>query len=318
MKLPPLRALTPESAGWGFFLCCAKEVRPGRNGDFITLTLQDNTGRVTARIFEDVDRLKTGFEAGDFVKVQGRGNLYSGRLQFIVEKIRRVNPEQDRAAGFSEEECIPSSPRPLEEMWDELQSLVAGIGDVMLAELLRRLIAAHEEKLRVWPAAMTIHHAYRGGFLEHVLKMAQVCLDLAKAYGANEDLLLAGVLLHDIGKLEELEYDRSTTYSREGRLVGHVAIGAMMVRETARGIPGFPPALLTEIEHLVLSHHGSRDFGSPVEPMTVEAFILSAVDQLDATVHQVRQAIDEDCGEGDFTPYQARLERVLYKGGRTG
>ena len=136
---------------------------------------------------------------------------------------------------------------------------------------------------------------------------------LGTAYGANKDLLTAGALLHDIGKLEELDYDRATRYSREGNLVGHVTLGAIMVRAAMSAIPDFPDVLRTQIEHLVVSHHGHKEFGAPVEPMTIEAMILSAADDLDAKLNQVRSALAEE-GEGEFTAYHNRLGRVLWRG----
>ncbi len=211
---------------------------------------------------------------------------------------------------------MPSAPRPIDEMWNELQALVAGVSDPHIRELLHRIVACNEAKLRVWPAAQVVHHAYRGGYLEHALKMADVALALARAYDARADLVVAGVLLHDIGKLQELAYDGTTRYSREGRLVGHITLGAIMVRDAALAIDGFPPDLLTEVEHLIASHHGSKDLGSPVEPMTVEALILAMADDLDAKIHQVRQATAEDANEGEFTAYHQRLGRVLWKGAK--
>jgi len=312
--LPRVRDLEAESAGVGFFLCTQKDVKPGRNGEFIAVTLQDATGRIAAKIFDGVDRLRGEFEAGEFVKVRARGNLYNDRLQLIIENIRRVHAEQDRQEGFREEDCVLSSPRPIEEMWAELQALLASVGDGYVRRLLERVICANERKLRVWPAAQTLHHAYRAGFLEHILQIARVVSRLAEIYGANRDLLVAGALLHDIGKLQELDYGVATSYSREGRLLGHISLGAQLVREAASAVDGFPPPLVTEIEHLVLSHHGCLEFGSPVAPMTVEAFILSFADDLDAKINMVRQAIRDDTGDGEFTSYHSRLERVLWKG----
>ncbi|MCX6551929.1 MAG: HD domain-containing protein [Acidobacteria bacterium] len=316
-RLPPLRTLTPDTTGWGYFLCTGKEARPGRNGEFLSLTLQDATGRIAARVFDDVENQKGEFDAGEFVKVQGRANTYNGRLQLVVERIRRVHVEQDRAQGFREEELVMSAPRPLDEMWAELVALVTSVQEPFVRALLERITREHEAKLRIWPAAQLVHHAYRGGFLEHILQIARVASQLADAYQANRDVVIAGAVLHDIGKLQELNYEASTSYSREGNLLGHIALGVVMVREAGRSIPEFPPALLTEIEHVVLSHHGSFEFGSPVEPMTVEAFILSMADDLDAKIHQVRAAIAEDTGDGEFTGYLQRLGRVIYKGGKT-
>ncbi len=316
MPLPPIRDIAPDATGTAFYLCQQKEVRTGRNGDFLSLTLLDATGRIAARVFDDVDRLRTEFDEGEFVKVKARATTYNGKLQLVVENIRRVNPAQDRAAGFKEEECVPSAPRAIDEMWADLEALVSGIGSPHLKRLLGCVLSRHGADLRVWPAAQLVHHAYRGGYLEHVLKIATVGAAIARSYGANADLVIAGAVLHDLGKLQELAYDGTTRYSREGRLLGHITLGAMMVRDAARAIEGFPPDLLTEIEHLVLSHHGSKDLGSPVEPMTAEAFILAMADDLDAKIHQVRQATAEDTSEGEFTTYQPRLGRVLWKGAR--
>jgi 3'-5' exoribonuclease len=313
-RLPFARALSPELNGWGFFLCTQKDVRQGRGGDlFISLTLQDKTGMVKGRIFNDAERLREEFDNGDFVKVQGRTDLFNGRVQLLVERIRRINSDQDKTQGFREEDCVLCAARSADDMWAELQDLIRHVRDPHVRELLQRITAQHADKLRVWPAAQTVHHAYRGGFLEHILSVARSALMLGATYGANQDLLTAGALLHDIGKLEELEYDRSTRYSREGNLVGHVTLGTIMVRTVMAAIPDFPDILRTQVEHLVVSHHGHREFGAPVEPMTIEAMILSAADDLDAKINQVRQALAED-GEGEFTPYHSRLGRVLWRG----
>jgi 3'-5' exoribonuclease len=313
-RFPNIRVLTPEIVGWGFFLCAQKDVRQGRGGElFVAVSLQDRTGLVRARIFSEAARLREEFDSGDFVKVQGRTELFNGRLQLVIENIRRVNPDQDRGQGFREEDCVLSAPRPVEEMWKELDELLLHVRDPFVRELLQRITAEHAGKLRIWPAALTVHHAYRSGFLEHILSVARSALTLGAAYGANQDLLTAGALLHDIGKLEELEYDRSTSYTREGNLVGHVTLGVMMARATMAAIPDFPDVLRAQIEHLIVSHHGHKEFGAPVEPMTIEAMILSAADDLDAKINQVKQALAEDA-EGEFTAYHSRLGRVLWRG----
>lgn len=313
-RFPNIRVLTPDMEGWGFFLCTRKDVRQGRGGDlFVAMLLQDRTGLVRARIFNEAARLAEEFDAGDFVKAHGRTELYNGRTQLVVESIRRVNPDQDAPHGFREGDCMLCAPRPVEEMWGELEQLILHVRDPYVRELLQRTASQHAEKLRIWPAAQAVHHAYRSGFLEHILSVARSALTLGAAYGANQDLLAAGALLHDIGKLHELEYDRSTSYTREGNLVGHVTLGVMMARATMAAIPGFPDVLRTQIEHLIVSHHGHKEFGAPVEPMTIEAMILSAADDLDAKINQVRQALAED-GDGEFTAYHSRLGRVLWRG----
>ena len=315
-RLPTLSTLSADDAGWGYFLCAYKETRSGRSGsEFLFLSLQDATGQVVAKLMTDVDRYKDQFEAGEFVRVEGRGSVYAGQLQLVLSSIRRVNPEQDRQHGFREEDAILSAPRPIDEMWEELQGHLRSVRSDHIRILLNRIVADHESQLRVWPAAQQIHHAYRGGFLEHITKMAEVGRYLARSYGASEDLVLAGVVLHDIGKLQELAYEGGQgTYTRDGNLVGHIVLGIIMAREAINGIAGFPDELRSHVEHLIASHHGIREHGSPVEPKTIEAFILAAVDELDAKLNQVRRAIDEDASDDEFTGWNKRLGRVLYKG----
>lgn len=315
-RLPKLSALTSDDQGWGYFLCSYKEVRAGRSGsEFIFLSLQDSSAQIVAKLLTDVERYKNEFDAGEFVRVEGHGSLYNGQLQLVLTSIRRINPDQDRREGFREEDAVLSAPRPIDDMWAELQEHLGGIKNDHIRVLLNRITADHEQQLRVWPAAQQIHHAYRGGFLEHITKMAEVGRLVSRAYGANEDLVLAGVVLHDIGKLQELSYEAGQgSYTRDGNLVGHIALGLMLVREACNGIAGFPIELRAQIEHLIASHHGVHEYGSPVEPKTIEAFILAAIDDLDAKLNQVRKAIAEDASDEEFTAWNKRLGRVLYKG----
>jgi 3'-5' exoribonuclease len=316
MKLPSAVDLRDDSEGWGFFLCARKEVRPTRSGgSIVSLVLQDASGEIPAKILEGSGAHRDDFDAGEFVKVQGRGNRHHQRLELVVDAIRRVNPTQDRLDGFREEDCIPSAPRPIEDMWTELQSRIGAVKNPWVRRLLDSIVESRAERLRTWPAAVTVHHAYRGGLLEHILSLAALGDGAAAVYGVDRDVLLAGAVLHDIGKLDELAYDSVTTYTRDGNMLGHIALGAAAVERAIAGIDGFPSDLRSRILHMVVSHHGSRELGSPVEPMTEEAFILSAIDDLDARLHQVRRHVREGGAEGEFTPYHPRLKRVLFRPG---
>jgi 3'-5' exoribonuclease len=312
-RLPRVTELEASSAGWGFFLCARKEVRNGRGGEYLALVLQDASGEIRAKVFQDVEIAKQEFEAGEFVKVQGKGNAFNQQLELILDKIRRVMPGKDAAEGFKEEDCIRCAPRPVDEMWHELLGRIAEVQNPHLRELLSALAARYADRLRIWPAARQIHHAYRSGLLEHILKIIEVGTFLAERYGARRDLLVAGAVLHDIGKLQELSYDFATDYTVEGNLVGHIAIGVGMLRDLIRERPEFPAGLAMELEHLVLSHHGAKDLGSPVEPMTIEAFLLAAADDLDAKIHQIRRHLAEDDTDGPFTSFHRRFERVFLK-----
>ena len=314
-RLPTLDALTPDAEGWGYFLCTYKELRAVRSGEILLFTLQDASGQMAAKLVDDVERFKDEFESGEFVRVEARATTFQGQPQLAVTHIRRVNPPQDRLQGFREEDCVLSAPRSVDDMWSELKGHLLSVRDPHIRVLLNRIVADNEADLRQWPAAQSIHHAYRGGLLEHKLKMAETGRFLARAYGVNEDLVLAGVLLHDIGKLRELQYEPGgAVYTRDGNLVGHIGLGLIMVREAINGISGFPAELRSQIEHLIVSHHGTRDHGSPVEPRTIEAFILAMVDELDTRIHQVRRAIREDASDDEFTGWHKRLGRVFYKG----
>ena len=315
-KLPLLSEIGHDVTGWGFFLCLDKEVATSRNGAaYLKVELQDRSGLIKGKVFQDVDTVKLEFDAGEFVKVQGRTNFYQGRVEFVVDKIRRVMPERDAADGFREEDCIRCAPRPVDEMWGELLERLDRVADPALRALLLTMIQKHADRLRIWPAARRVHHAYRSGLLEHILSIMNVAIFLADQYGARRDLLIAGALLHDIGKLQELSYDTATNYTVEGNLVGHIVLGVGMLRDAIRDqpAPGLPAELVTELEHLILSHHGDLEFGSPVKPMTIEAFLLAAVDDLDAKVHQIRQHLDDDDSPGRFTSVHRRLDRSLLK-----
>jgi 3'-5' exoribonuclease len=311
-RLPRIAELVASSSGTGFFLCARKERRTGRGGAFLSLVLQDVSGEIAGKVFQDVDAADAQFDAGEFVAVQGHGNLFQQRVDLVLDKIRRVIPD-DANRGFREEDCIPSSPRNVDEMWQELSDRIASVEHPALRDLLARIAAENADRLRVWPAARQVHHAYRSGLLEHLLKIMEIATMIAERYGARRDLLVAGALLHDIGKLRELNYEIAIDYSVEGNLVGHIVIGVGMLRDAIRAMPDFPPELAVELEHLILSHHGARELGSPVVPMTIEALILAAVDDLDAKIHQARRHLADDDTDGPFTSYHRHLERVLYK-----
>jgi len=168
-RLPPIGEIDGNASGWGFFLCAQKDLRPTKTGgSYLSLMLQDATGEIAAKVFDGAESLNTQFNKGDFVKVQGRGKVFKQQTELVLENIRRVNPAKDAADGFREEDCIPSSPRTLAEMWQELQTRIAEVRRPEIRAVLERIVASHGDKLRIWPAAVTVHHAYRGGLLEQV------------------------------------------------------------------------------------------------------------------------------------------------------
>lgn len=313
-RLPRIPSIAADSEGWGYFLCTRKERRPIRSGELLLVTLQDSAGQIDGKFLDDVARFDAEFDAGEFVRVEARGTTFQGQVQLVLSHIRRVHPPQDRLQGFREEDCVLSAPRSIDEMWAELEGHLAAVRDPSLRVLVQRMAADHRDALREWPAAQRVHHAYRGGLLEHIVKMAEAGRFLARAYGANEDLVMAGILLHDIGKLQELAAEPGgATYTRDGNLVGHIGLGLLVVHEAVNGISGFPDTLRAELEHIIVSHHGSQDRGSPVVPKTIEAFIVAAVDELDTRINQINRAVADDQTEAEFTGWHKKLARVLYK-----
>ncbi|MCH8819490.1 MAG: HD domain-containing protein [Acidobacteria bacterium] len=295
----------------------AKQLRLKRNGEpYLRLVLGDRSGRIESKIWDRVEELHKEIQAGDFVKYQGVVQTYNGRRQMVINQIRKVRPE-DSEAGFNPTELIPSTEYDIDEMWESLYALVLEhTSRPSIKQLLTQILDAHEEEIKSYPAGMEVHHGYRGGFLEHVLSVLKSALFFAGHYpDLDKDLLIAGAVLHDIGKLEELSGPDNPVYTTRGQLIGHVVMGFELVRKEAARIPEFPPTLLTLLEHLILSHQGQLEWGSPQPPKLPEALILHYLDDLDAKVNRFSQVLKEDPGDLDFTAYDRLLGRAVFKGG---
>jgi 3'-5' exoribonuclease len=287
-----------------------------RNGEpYLRLVLGDRSGRIEGKIWDGVDALQKEIQEGDLVKYQGVVQAYNGRNQMIIHKIRKVLPE-DSESGFDETELIPSTEYDVDEMWESLCSLVAEhTSRPSIKQLLTQVLDGHEEEIKSYPAAMEIHHGYRGGFLEHVLSVLKGALFFAGHYpDLDKDLLIAGAILHDIGKLEELSGPDNPAYTTRGHLIGHVVMGFDLVRQEAARIPEFPPTLLMLLEHLILSHQGQLEWGSPQQPKLPEALLLHYLDDLDAKINRFRRILKEDPSDSDFTAYDRFLGRAVFKG----
>lgn len=273
----------------GFALLSRKDVRQDRNGrDYVDAELTDSSGTVAAKVWPDSPAIKGRFSEKDFVAFKGSVRLYRDQLQVNIDHCRQVQ-DSDREKGFDPELLIPTTPEDVDDLWRRLETLLAGLerpAARRLAEEAQRLYGA---RLRDHPAAKSIHHAYRGGLLEHVVKMAEVAADLCRHYPEiDRDLVLLGVYFHDLGKIREIGAMPANDYTPEGQLVGHIAIGLEMLRECCAAVPEMPADLELHLEHLVVSHHGRREFGSPVEPSTPEAFLLHLIDNLDSKLNQLR------------------------------
>jgi 3'-5' exoribonuclease len=296
----------------GYFAAAAKSMRSKKDGSrYLALTLSDGSGSIEARVWDAADAGE--FESGDVIKVRGQVCRYNEKLQVNIDRLRRAASGEYALGDF-----VPQSGRDIDEMWGELQSWVAGFEDPHLKALLEAFLNDKEiaAALREAPAAKGLHHAWIGGLLEHILSLLGLSDQVARHYsGVNRELVLTGVILHDIGKLRELRWGTSFDYTLEGQLLGHITIGLGMIERKIASIPGFPDAKRLMVEHLILSHHGKYEFGSPKLPMTPEAILLHYLDDLDAKMQTVRSELErnEDNGRsgGEMTDWIRSLERPL-------
>jgi 3'-5' exoribonuclease len=320
MKSPFVRELKPDEISTAVFLVSTKEVRQKRTGEpYLSLVLSDRTGEIDSKMWDNVAEIVETFDRDDFVKVKGLMQLYNNRPQFTIHKIRRV---EDREVDFSD--FFPASRQDPEAMWAELRAIVSGIANDHVRGLLNAFLDDPDvaARFRVAPAAKTIHHAFRSGLLEHVLSLLRLAKVVGRHYADNygpaqnidPDLLIAGIVLHDIGKIYELSYERGFNYAPEGQLLGHIAIAIRMIAEKLRAFPDFPIPLRNLIEHMVLSHHGQLEFGSPKLPIFPEALLLHYLDDMDSKMENMRALIDKDPqAEGYFSAYSPALGRVALR-----
>jgi 3'-5' exoribonuclease len=292
------------------FLVRSKEIRQKKTGEpYLSLLLGDRTGQVDAKMWDNVtDTMLDTFDRDDFVKVKGLVQIFQNRPQITIHNVRRLDDSEIDFADY-----FPSSRRDPEEMWTELRNTTAAIGNPHLKALVDALLDDEDvaRRYRRAPAAKQIHHAYLGGLLEHVLSLCALARAVAAHYpNIDYDLLLTGVVLHDIGKIYELNYERGFSYSDDGQLLGHMTIALRMVADKLRGLPDFPPPLRTLVEHMILSHHGQLEFGSPKLPQFPEALLLHYLDDVDSKMECMRALIENDRqADGSFTAWSARCSR---------
>jgi 3'-5' exoribonuclease len=303
------------------YLVMDKQLRANRNGNlFLQLELRDRTGSISARLWNAGEHLFRSFEEGDFLRVRGKVQLFQGALQMILSHIDRVETEKVELADF-----LPHTEQDVSKLYERLRALLRKVEDPHL-QALAQCFLMDEEFVQAFsraPAGVRNHHAYVGGLLEHVVTMLDAADRIAPLYAElNRDLLLMGVFLHDVGKVRELTYERTFGYSDEGQLVGHLVIGVEMLGVYARRVSDltgepFPQELLLRLKHLIVSHHGSLEFGSPTLPMTPEAIALHYLDNFDAKLHAFTRDIREDPNaSASWTPFNQALQRRLFKGGR--
>ncbi|MBI1896067.1 MAG: HD domain-containing protein [Acidobacteria bacterium] len=316
MKSAYVSGLQPNQIVSSIFLVQYKDIRQKRTGEpYLALVLGDRTGEIEAKMWDNVAEVMDTFARDDFLKVRGLAQVYQNRLQFTVHRLQKQSESEIDHSDF-----FPTSRRDPEEMFTELRGIISAISNPHLRCLLEALFDDAEiaRRYKIAPAAKTVHHAYLGGLLEHVLSLCALARFTASHYPAVDlDLLLAGIILHDLGKIYELSYDRSFAYTSEGQLLGHMIIALRMIDEKRRALPDFPQRLRTLLEHMIISHHGELEFGSPKVPLFPEALLLHHLDNLDSKMECMRAFLQKDKSlDGCWTAYNPALERTVLKKSR--
>lgn len=298
-------------ADW--FVLTEKNMAQKKDGNnYLNLVLSDRTGSIKGVAWDNVEKLSSQAETGAVVAVKGNVGKYRNQLQVVVREMTGVSPEETDPADF-----MLSTARDIPRMFDRVVALSESLDAWYLKALLRAFwedesFTTHFKRA---PAAKKMHHAYIGGLLEHTLSMTVLADKIAEHYnGIDRDLLVAGAILHDIGKIREFTYDMGIDYSDEGRLVNHIVIGLQMIEEKIRTIASFPEEAALLLKHMLVSHHGSKELGSPEPPKTIEAVMLNCIDEMDSRIQAIREFMGkEDTGE-TWTSFHRLLGRHFYRG----
>ena len=294
----------------GHFLCKSKQSLKTRTGKtYFSITLQDKTGTAEGKVWE-LTRDIQDFEEGDMIKIDASALLYQNVIQLKVHKIRRSIEGE-----YNPQDYIPTTSKNIDEMYAQLVAIIATINHPHIKTLLENLLIKDNERaaaLKSHSAAKLLHHGYMGGLLEHILSVAEICDFMSTHYKhVNRDLLLAGALLHDIGKIYELSPMPKNEYTDDGQMLGHIIIGVEMVAIEVLNIKGFPHNVASLIKHLIVSHHGEFEFGSPKLPCTTEAMILHYADNIDAKVKTIEETLEKDSTPGPWAGYHKLLGRYI-------
>ena len=289
------------------FLVKVKEVRSKKSGEpYLSLILGDKSGNLDAKMWENVEAVESTFSKDDFVKIKGLVQVYRNKKQLTIHRLRRCEETEVEFGDY-----FPKTSKNIDSMFSELYDLAKSVENSYLNQLLVNLLNDSEfaVKFKEAPAAKSLHHAWLGGLLEHTLSLCKLCKITAQHYPeVNLDLLMTGAIIHDIGKIEELEYNRNFNYSTKGQLLGHMIIELDLVNQKISEIEEFPLQLKTLVQHLIVSHHGEYEFGSPKLPMFPEALLLHCLDNLDSKLASMLALIgNDDVIDENWTHYNPKF-----------
>jgi 3'-5' exoribonuclease len=312
MKTAYVTDLLSDQNITSFFLVHEKELRNTREGRaYLRLELGDRSGTIEARMWDQIEAVTREVEREDIVKIQGRVEIYRGKPQLSVQQMRKAKPEEIDLVDF-----LPSTKEDVEKLYKQLLTEAVSIKNPWLKKLNLEILNDPNISARYKraPAAKVMHHAYLGGLLEHVVGLCGLAHQITEHYPELDlDLLLTAAILHDVGKLDELCYDRAIGYTTEGQLLGHIVMEIETVARAIEKIEGFPAALKTVVQHLLISHHGQYEFGSPKLPMIREALVFHYMDDLDSKLAAARAALATESGDEEWSAYSGALQRKFLK-----
>ena len=316
MKKTFINTIKAGQAVEDIFVAMDKQLAHKKDGaPYLILSLVDRSGNMKAVAWDNVQAMSKAFVAGDYVRVKGNAVEYRDTLQLVVRHLERGDAAEINARDF-----LPATERNVDQMLDQLIQISKTVQNQHLSRLLAAFFDDKEfvDLFKTAPAAKKMHHAYLGGLLEHTFSIARLIQAIAGHYkGIDKDLLLTGGILHDIGKVYEFSYETHIDYSDAGRLLNHIVIGVEMLETKIATLNDFPEDLTLLLKHMIVSHHGTRDFGSPEPPKTLEAIMLYYLDELDAKVTGVRSFMETEdlpAEGGTWTSYHRVFERFFYKG----
>jgi 3'-5' exoribonuclease len=294
------------------FLASDKAILTDRNGkSYLSLNLKDSSGAINARLWDRMEAVEPSFRSGDFIWIKGHVQVYQNRKQIVIHDLRPA-----RSSEYTLDDFAQGPVRKIDELWQDFINFIASIEDVHIRTLLQNMTSENgiEIKIKAIPAAKSIHHSYMGGLLEHIVSICQLMDGLAKHYPwLTRDYLIFGAIFHDIGKIEELMIESGTQYSDKGRLVGHMAIGCEFIDDYSRDIADFPAELKDILKHIVLSHHGRLEYGSPVLPSFPEAYVVALIDDLDSKLNTMVKFMESELeGSEKWTRYNQGFDRYFY------
>ncbi|MEA1987414.1 MAG: HD domain-containing protein [Candidatus Marinimicrobia bacterium] len=314
IKFKSIKEYENQSEIWSYLLLRSKNLRLTRSSKlYLDIFLSDATGMISGKIWENAKEINDKIDKGMVVGVNAIVEEFNEKKQLNIEKIVEIDENEFEERNFSWELLLPKSKKNTEKLWKNIQKAIEMISNPFLKELVEDIYSENEKDLKIFPASMKLHHAFVGGFLEHIESILRMGLIAIRNYEVDKDLVITGILLHDIGKLIELSGFPNNIYTDAGNFLGHIVLGYSMIQNKIKKIEDFPKELELKIEHIILSHQGKYEYQSPKKPAMPEAIIVHYLDELDSRMNMFQQAIENDIGDNNWTSLSNYFRIPLYK-----